>query len=1060
MSHHEPQVPVSTAVPGAEGVVAIVVDDDAGVRASVMTLLERHAVTSMAAATCDEGMRLAAEARPELAILDYALGDRTGFEVLAFMSGLSGPPVTIILTGHSSEEVAIEALRAGAFDYVVKDPATMDVRLGAAVRRALRHIADRRRIERRQQDLEMREQQFRSLYEFAPLPTHTLDAEGRILRANLAWRELLGFTDEEVRGQPFKDFVEPSDREKCQQMLCELVQSRGRGSLELTLTARNGARRVVSVVACAVVAGGTVSVHCVLRDLTAERAAIETAAERSRELQQFLDTAQEGIWLCDVEQRTTWVNERMAQMLGYTPAEMVGRRVTEFVVPEEREDQLRRSAIRESGLAESFLRRVIAKDGTIRTFLVSVTASMDVGGKYRGSFAMLTEVTHQEELLRELQAQRARLASVLMAAPDGIGLVKDRVILEANDALCQMVGRTREELVGKSARILYPTDEDFEYVGREKYAQIAREGSGRVETRFLRADGTVRDVLLSSTYADPDDHSKGLTFVAVDITDRKRQETRLREILRQLQATFSAVPDSVLLLDSDQRIIRANQATANRLGTTVKELEGRHCFEVVHELQGPHPQCPFCLLGQSGATMECRLREPRMGGWFDISITPVMADDGTVSHYIHVARDVTPLVRHIQWLEALHELATTSFESDKDLIGFALEQCVRLTESRYGYLHFVESDEVNMELFAWNEAARKDCTAPVTRKYPLREAGVWADAVRTREPQIHNDYQELPEKHGYPEGHPHIVRHMSVPVVEEGKVVLVCGVANRQTEYEAVHAEEMQTFLQDVWNILCRHRAERELRALNAELNLRVEQRTEELRRTNVQFDLYAGAVAHQLGNRIGAMDGYVADLERFEPALDEAGRKDLHFLRYTTDRLREMLDSLTRLARQTRGELDRTPTDLSQMAIRFLQRQRAEDPTRAVEWEVADGLTAHCDGAMARHVLENLLSNAWKYTKDRSPARIEVGQTQRKGRNWFFVKDNGAGWPQSFQQHLFTPFKRYYRTDEYPGDGIGLTIVEMIILRHGGSIEAESDLDKGATFYFHFGEEEPGHGF
>ena len=127
-------------------------------------------------------------------------------------------------------------------------------------------------------------------------------------------------------------------------------------------------------------------------------------------------------------------------------------------------------------------------------------------------------LTHQKEIT---------LSSVFRAAPTGIGVVHDRVITQANERLCRMLGYSEAELVGQSARLVYLTDEDFEFVGREKYARIKEHGTGSVETRWRRKDGGVIDVLLSSTPLDPKDLSFGVTFTALDITQRKQAEKQI-----------------------------------------------------------------------------------------------------------------------------------------------------------------------------------------------------------------------------------------------------------------------------------------------------------------------------------------------------------------------------------------------------------------------------------------------------------------------------------------------------------------------------------------------------
>jgi PAS domain S-box-containing protein len=138
----------------------------------------------------------------------------------------------------------------------------------------------------------------------------------------------------------------------------------------------------------------------------------------------------------------------------------------------------------------------------------------------------LTERKEAEEALRQSQQ---KLLSIFRVAPVGIGLVFNRVIREANETLCRMTGYSREQLVGQNARMLYPTLEDYEHVGREKYHQIAERGTGTVETRWKRKDGNIVHLILSSTPLDATDLSKGVTFTALDITERKQAEVeRLR----------------------------------------------------------------------------------------------------------------------------------------------------------------------------------------------------------------------------------------------------------------------------------------------------------------------------------------------------------------------------------------------------------------------------------------------------------------------------------------------------------------------------------------------------
>ncbi|NLX51043.1 MAG: PAS domain S-box protein, partial [Deltaproteobacteria bacterium] len=172
-----------------------------------------------------------------------------------------------------------------------------------------------------------------------------------------------------------------------------------------------------------------------------------------------------------------------------------------------------------------------------------------------------------------LQKSQSNLQSIFLASPIGIGLVVDRVISQVNDRMCEITGYSRAELLNRSSRLLYATDQDFEFVGREKYAQIARWGTGMVETRWVRKDGSVIDILLSSTPLNPADLSAGVTFTALDITDRKRAERELLESEQKYRTMFDHSKDAILLTQPDGEVLDANPAACAMFGRTLEEMK-------------------------------------------------------------------------------------------------------------------------------------------------------------------------------------------------------------------------------------------------------------------------------------------------------------------------------------------------------------------------------------------------------------------------------------------------------------------------------------------------------
>ncbi len=164
-------------------------------------------------------------------------------------------------------------------------------------------------------------------------------------------------------------------------------------------------------------------------------------------------------------------------------------------------------------------------------------------------------------------------------------------------------------------------------------------------------------------------------------------------------------------------------------------------------------------------------------------------------------------------LQALLELSQAVGEMDeRTLIQQGLEFAVLITGSEIGYLHFINTDQETIELVTWTAEALKSCEAVFETHYPISKAGVWADSLRTRKPVIHNNYQALETKKGYPPGHSHIVRHIGIPVIEDGKVQVLVGVGNKPSDYADADVRELQLISNDLWRLVTRRRAERALR--------------------------------------------------------------------------------------------------------------------------------------------------------------------------------------------------------------------------------------------------------
>jgi signal transduction histidine kinase len=243
------------------------------------------------------------------------------------------------------------------------------------------------------------------------------------------------------------------------------------------------------------------------------------------------------------------------------------------------------------------------------------------------------------------------------------------------------------------------------------------------------------------------------------------------------------------------------------------------------------------------------------------------------------------------------------------------------------------------------------------------------------------------------------------------------------------------------------------------DLLAQMQQRDVELRRRSVELEAvnkdlesFAYSVSHDLRAPLGSIDGFLQAVEiDYSHLFDETAREYFGWIHEGCRQMRDLIDGLLQMTRLTRAELQREAVDLSAIAQSVADSLQQANPTRAARFEIRSGVQTVGDERLLRAVLENLMSNAWKFTRHRPETRIEFGQNGGA----FFVRDNGAGFDPSHAAKMFRPFQRLHSTREFEGTGIGLATVQKIIERHGGRAWAEGEIDKGATIWFTTGGQE-----
>ncbi len=373
----------------------------------------------------------------------------------------------------------------------------------------------------------------------APIGFFTTTPDGKFLSANRALARMHGYDTPEEFIAFIKDIgvqidADPSERLKFRRLM---ETQGGVMNYEYKVLRRNGN---VGWISCNLRTSrdhnGNPVYEGFATDITECKRAEETLNEKTRLLQHISDNMFDLVVLTDLSGEVKFVS-LSRNLLGYDPSALIGRSVLALIHPDDLPEVV--SAFTKFIAGQKVDRKVQYRyqhaDGQYLWLETVGLLIVNECGEPEEILFSTRDITESRQARKSLERNEAYLESVLRVSPIGIGVVAERVFITVNQKICEMTGYSQKELVGKPTRILFLNDEDYEYVGKEKYVRIRKHGTGTIETRFLRKDGKIIDVLLSSNPLDVDDLSKGITFTALDITKRKQAEKTLLQLNSTLE---------------------------------------------------------------------------------------------------------------------------------------------------------------------------------------------------------------------------------------------------------------------------------------------------------------------------------------------------------------------------------------------------------------------------------------------------------------------------------------------------------------------------------------------
>jgi len=328
-----------------------------------------------------------------------------------------------------------------------------------------------------------------------------------------------------------------------------------------------------------------------------------------------------------------------------------------------------------------------------------------------------------------------------------------------------------------------------------------------------------------------------------------RAEQKCRD-LRRAQHHLDTTHALMLELDRDGRITMINRAGCRLLGYSEDELLGRDWFTTCRPREensaATRELFTAILRGEKQVAdyaenaVVCRDGSRRLIAWHNDLLRDAA---GTIVGTFSSGEDITErkrseyLERHqVQRAEALLELPQAAERmSESEFMQHGQEWAENITASRISFIHFINDDEETVELVTWSQRTLEHyCTAAFDKHYPVSQAGIWVDALRQQKSVVFNDYAAYPHKHGLPEGHSELIRFISVPVIENGRVVMIAGVGNKETDYDDLDVESVQLISNEIWRIVQRQRSEAQVRKLAQA----VEQSPESIIITNLNAEI------------------------------------------------------------------------------------------------------------------------------------------------------------------------------------------------------------------------------
>lgn len=888
-----------------------------------------------------------------------------------------------------------------------------------------------------------------SLMELASDAIIVRDPASRVVSWNRGAEHLYGWSAPEARGKITHQILQtrfPASRQDIDRFLATGERWEG----ELTHTRKDGTPVIVESrqVVIRNTAHEPVAIMEMNRDITERK---QRERENQEQYRTIVRTANEGIWLIDAQAQTLFINERMAQMLGYSIEEMSGHSVPEFVFPEDIAYTREHIGRNLQGVFEQFDFRFRRKDGSPLSVLACTSPVRDGHGAITGALGMFTDVS-----LRK-QAEEARLqlaALVESAAIPIIAKTREGIIVSWNSAAEQMYGYSTQEAVGQPVTIIFPPDRQDEF--KRIMERISRgERVDLYETQRQRKDGTILPVSITiSPIYNSAGEIVGASDIEHDITERKRIEAQER-FLTEVSKVLSSTLDYQETLSNVARLVVPQ--LADWFAVDLVDAAGNfEMIELAHKdpeqvrwaraLRERYPIDPTATTGipQVARTGESELYA-EISDEFLVAMTKNEEELALARQIGYSSAMIVPLLARGKNLGVISFVATESGKryDQRDLAlaeevgrraGIALDNAHLYREIRQS------RDQLDIILQGVADGIivyAKDNRVLYANEAAARRSGASSlqDLLATPQESLLDRY-ELIDERGRPFPRAQLTHWRVFAGEPEARAI--------------IGYREVGTAQPELWSLVTARPVADEHGDVAMVITI-IHDITERMQ-VERRKDEFISMASHELKTPVTSLKGFTNVLQRrLTKQGDEQGLHYLARMDAQLNKLALLINELLDISRMQSGKLPlrAEPLDLDALIEETVENMQAATTTHRLHIEGRTGVQVLGDKDRLGQVFINLLSNAIKYSPEADRVLVRPGQGGDGKYVCIHVQDFGIGIDKSYHKKIF---ERFYQVNDaevktYPGLGIGLYISREIIMRHQGHMWLESRKGEGSTF-------------